>query len=159
MQVIQAAKALAAQLSALDLLACRGTQSLSVPCEVEDLVGWLNAQRVTPRLYWQPREASAAGYAVLGEARAFDSLVALQVDWLIGAGAVGTLEAAAGAGIGSACEERCAITASSRALLKSGSLLLLAMASTKSFKSTCNSTLMPPFKSRPMASWLFFRSA
>ena len=80
MQVIQAAKALAAQLSALDLLACRGTQSLSVPCEVADLVGWLNAQRVTPRLYWQPREASAAGYAVLGEARAFDSLVALQVD-------------------------------------------------------------------------------
>ncbi len=80
MQVIQAAKALAAQLSALDLLACRGAQSLSVPCEVEDLVGWLNAQRVTPRLYWQPREASAAGYAVLGEARAFDSLVALQVD-------------------------------------------------------------------------------
>jgi len=80
MQVIQAAKALAAQLSALDLLACRGTQSLSVPCEVEDLVGWLNAQCVTPRLYWQPREASAAGYAVLGEARAFDSLVALQVD-------------------------------------------------------------------------------
>lgn len=70
MQVIQAAKALAAQLSALDLLACRGTQSLSVPCEVADLVGWLNAQRVTPRLYWQPREASAAGYAVLGEARA-----------------------------------------------------------------------------------------
>ncbi|BBM05419.1 hypothetical protein HAALTHF_15340n [Vreelandella aquamarina] len=51
-----------------------------MPCEVEDLVGWLNAQCVTPRLYWQPREASAAGYAVLGEARAFDSLVALQVD-------------------------------------------------------------------------------
>lgn len=73
-------EALKHQLDTLNDSARKGVVRLSAPCHVDSLAGWLHAQSVFPRLYWQSRDAGAAEYAVLGVVKAFDSLAALQAD-------------------------------------------------------------------------------
>ena len=53
---------------------------LTTPCQVGNLMGWLNVQSVYPRLYWKVRDTNAVDCAVLGAIKAFDSLAALQAD-------------------------------------------------------------------------------
>lgn len=80
MSSIHPIEALKQQLDALSDSAKKGFIRLSMPCQVGNLMGWLNVQSVYPRLYWQSREAGAVEYAALGAVKAFDSLAALQAD-------------------------------------------------------------------------------
>lgn len=80
MHSIHPIEALKQQLDALSDSAKKGFIRLSTPCQVGNLMGWLNVQSVYPRLYWQSREAGAVEYATLGAVKAFDSLAALQAD-------------------------------------------------------------------------------
>lgn len=73
-------EALKHQLETLCDSAKTGFVRLSAPCQVGNLMGWLNVQSVLPRIYWKARDAGAAEYAALGAVKAFDSLAALQAD-------------------------------------------------------------------------------
>ncbi|MBR9904988.1 MAG: isochorismate synthase [Gammaproteobacteria bacterium] len=73
-------EALKHQLDTLSDSAKKGFMRLSTPCQVDNLMGWLNVQSVYPRLYWKARDTNAVECAVLGAIKAFDSLAALQVD-------------------------------------------------------------------------------
>lgn len=80
MHVTHPIEALKHQLDALRHTDKKGFMRLNTPCQVGNLMGWLNVQSVYPRLYWQSRDAGAVEYAALGVVRAFDSLAALQAD-------------------------------------------------------------------------------
>lgn len=69
------------QLDSLCHTAKKGFIRLSTPCQVGNVMGWLNAQSVYPRLYWQSRDEGAVEYAALGVVKAFDSLAVLQADF------------------------------------------------------------------------------
>lgn len=73
-------EALKYQLDTLSDSAKKGFMRLSTPCQVDNLMGWLNVQSVYPRLYWKARDTNAVECAVLGAIKAFDSLAALQAD-------------------------------------------------------------------------------
>lgn len=73
-------EALRHQLATLCDAAQKGVIRLSTPCQVNDMMGWLNMQSVYPRLYWQSRDVGAVEYVVLGAVNAFDSLAALEAD-------------------------------------------------------------------------------
>ncbi|WP_447527584.1 isochorismate synthase [Vreelandella sp. TE19] len=64
----------------------RGFIRLSTPCPCGPLMDWLNGQSALPRLYWKAREAEAPEYAIVGAARAFNTLAALHGDqWALAA--------------------------------------------------------------------------
>lgn len=73
-------EALRHQLDTLCYTAPEGFIRLSTPCQVDNLMGWLNIQSIYPRLYWHSRDEGAVEYAVLGAVNAFDSLVELDAD-------------------------------------------------------------------------------
>ena len=73
-------EALRHQLATLCHAAQKGVIRLSTPCQVNDMMGWLNMQSVYPRLYWQSRDVGAVEYATLGAVNAFESLAALKAD-------------------------------------------------------------------------------
>ncbi|RBI67640.1 isochorismate synthase [Vreelandella sulfidaeris] len=81
MLLIKPIDALKHQLDTLSDSARRGFVHLSIPYHVGNVMGWLNAQSVYPRLYWQSRDEGAVEYAALGVVKAFDSLAALQADF------------------------------------------------------------------------------
>ncbi|MEA2117710.1 isochorismate synthase [Halovibrio sp. HP20-50] len=68
------------RLDSLSETGANGFVRLSIPCQVENLKGWLNRQSVYPRLYWQSRDAGTVEYAALGVVKAFGSLAALDAD-------------------------------------------------------------------------------
>ncbi|MBT2774744.1 isochorismate synthase [Halomonas sp. ISL-60] len=73
-------EALRHQLDALRHTDKTGFIRLTTPCQVDNLMGWLNVQSVYPRLYWHARDAGAVEHAALGAVNAFDSLAALDTD-------------------------------------------------------------------------------
>ncbi|BBI53852.1 hypothetical protein HORIV_62730 [Vreelandella olivaria] len=73
-------EALRHQLATLCDAAQKGVICLSTPCQVNDMMGWLNMQSVYPRLYWQSRDVGAVEYATLGAVNTFESLAALKAD-------------------------------------------------------------------------------
>lgn len=73
-------EALRHQLDTLCYTAPEGVIRLSTPCQVDNLMGWLNIQSIYPRLYWHSRDEGAVEYAVLGAVNTFDSLAALEID-------------------------------------------------------------------------------
>ena len=81
MHFVKPIEALKHQLDTLSNSARRGFVHLSIPYHVGNVMGWLNAQSVYPRLYWQSRDEGAVEYAALGVVKAFDSLAALQADF------------------------------------------------------------------------------
>ncbi|MGO2262264.1 isochorismate synthase [Halomonas sp.] len=68
------------RLDALSVPSIQGVIRLSVPCRVDSLMGWLDAQTVFPRGYWKARDAGAPEYATLGMVSVTDSLETLQAD-------------------------------------------------------------------------------
>lgn len=73
-------EALRHQLDTLCYTAPEGFIRLSTPCQVDNLMGWLNIQSIYSRLYWHSRDEGAVEYAVLGAVNTFDSLAALEAD-------------------------------------------------------------------------------
>ncbi|GEN26562.1 menaquinone-specific isochorismate synthase [Halovibrio variabilis] len=80
MQTKSPVEVLQHRLDSLPETGTNGFVRLSTPCQVENLLGWLNIQSMYPRLYWQSRDAGAVEYAALGVVNAFDSLAALEAD-------------------------------------------------------------------------------
>ncbi|MEH6643415.1 isochorismate synthase [Vreelandella glaciei] len=80
MQTKSPVEVLQHRLDSLPETGANGFVRLSIPCQVENLMGWLNVQSVYPRLYWQSRNVGAIECAALGVVKAFDSLAALDAD-------------------------------------------------------------------------------
>lgn len=80
MQSITPFNALQYQLDTLCETLKTGFVRLITPCQVDNPLGWLNAQCLFPRLYWQTRDTGAVEYAALGVVKVFDSLAAVEKD-------------------------------------------------------------------------------